>query len=118
MPTPSPIIVASVGAIDGTVTTWPRSPISARPPMRPMTAEMIGMPIATREPKVKARMIIAATRPIDLAALGVRLGQLRPDRAPAGDLHPGLHAGSPASRTVVAISSVRSSPSRRRGGRG
>ena len=64
MPTPRPIIVASVGAIVGTVTTWPRSPISESPASSPSTAETIGSPIATSVPKVKARMIIAAIRPI------------------------------------------------------
>jgi hypothetical protein len=64
MPTPSPIIVASVGAIVGTVTMWPRSTISDRPAAKPNTADTIGSPIATSVPNVNARMIIAASKPI------------------------------------------------------
>ena len=64
MPTPRPIIVASVGAIVGTVTPWPRTVISESPAIRPSTAETSGSPIATSVPKVNARMIAAAISPI------------------------------------------------------
>ena len=93
MPTPRPIIVASVGATVGTFVTWPSRPISESPTNKPNTAEMIGRPIATSVPNVKARMIIAATRPIT-SLLSVAGSESSVPTGPARrDLHAGLLAG-------------------------
>ena len=63
MPTPSPIIVASVGATLGTSATCPSSRMIARALIRPSTAEMIGRNIAVAVPNANSRMITAAVRP-------------------------------------------------------
>ena len=63
MPTPRPIIVASVGATVGTAVTWPMAVISARLVKRPRTAVMIGSAIAVAVPKASSRMITAAASP-------------------------------------------------------
>ena len=63
MPTPRPIIVASVGEMVGTSTTCPSSPTMLRPAPRPRIAVRIGRPIATTVPNVSSRMITAAESP-------------------------------------------------------
>jgi len=63
MPTPRPIIVASVGAIVGTLIAWLSSVMSDSPQARPKIAVRIGMPIATNVPKVNSSTITAITRP-------------------------------------------------------
>ena len=63
MPTPRPIIVASVGAVVGTSATWLISVMIDRPQTRPMIAVMIGMLIATAVPNVTRRTITAMLRP-------------------------------------------------------
>ncbi len=65
MPTPRPIIVASVGATVGTVITWPSMRMIASVEASANTAVTIGSTIATNVPNVKARMIIAAMIPIN-----------------------------------------------------
>ncbi len=63
MPTPSPIIVARVGAIVGTLIRWPSRVTSDRPQARPKIAVRIGMPIATKVPNVNSSTITAMARP-------------------------------------------------------
>ena len=64
MPTPRPIIVASVAATPGTSSMcssrWMIESVQARP----ISAETIGSIIAVAVPKAKSRMITAAIRPI------------------------------------------------------
>ena len=71
-------------------------------------AEMIGIPIATSVPNVKARMIIAATRPIItlLSVLGSESSE--PIGPPTATCIPAAFPGAAASTTDFAISSVRS----------
>ena len=63
MPTPSPIIVASVGATVGTSATWLISVMIDRPLTSPTMAVMIGSPIATTVPKVSSSTITAMPSP-------------------------------------------------------
>ncbi len=63
MPTPRPIIVARVAPVSGIATRCPISPTVASAIPRPTTAEMIGIPIATRLPRTSVRMNIAARMP-------------------------------------------------------
>ncbi len=64
MPTPRPIIVASVGATVGTVATCPSMRMIASVASRPKIALRIGKSIETTVPNVNVRMIIAAMIPI------------------------------------------------------
>ena len=88
MPTPRPIIVASVGATVGTSARCPIRRMIASELTRPSTAEMIGSVIAAALPNANSRMITAAVRPIDLAAVGLRLGDCLADVAADRDLEP------------------------------
>ena len=63
MPTPSPIIVASVGATLGTSATCPRNPMSASDATRPRTALTIGSSIAVAVPNANRRITTAAVSP-------------------------------------------------------
>ena len=63
MPTPSPIIVARVGATVGTSATWLMSVMIDSPLTRPRMAVTIGSPMATTVPKVKSRTMTAIPRP-------------------------------------------------------
>ena len=63
MPTPSPIIVASVGATVGTSAMWLMSVMIDSPATRPNRAVRIGSPIATTVPKVNSSTITAIERP-------------------------------------------------------
>ena len=64
MPTPRPIIVATVGATSGTATRWPSSETMLRPQMSPKIATAIGRTIAVTVPKTTTRMSIAAAMPM------------------------------------------------------
>jgi hypothetical protein len=63
MPTPRPIIVASVGAMLGTVRTCPSIRTIASVVASAMIAVRIGTNIAVTVPKVKVRIAIAAMIP-------------------------------------------------------
>jgi hypothetical protein len=63
MPTPRPIIVASVGATVGTSATWLSSVMSERPITRPTIAVTMGRPMATTVPNVNRRTSTAIVRP-------------------------------------------------------
>ena len=79
----------------------------ASPQMRPKMADRIGIPIATNVPKVKARMIIAATRPM-IVLLSVSGSESSdPIGPPTATCIPAALPGAAASRTEFAISSVR-----------
>ena len=67
MPTPSPIIAASSVAKSGMSITCEASPASPIPVPSPSRAVTIGRPIATNEPNVMNRMIIAARSPTAVA---------------------------------------------------
>ena len=64
MPTPRPIIVASVGATVGTSVNSPTMLISASALTSPRTAVTIGSAIAVAVPKANSRMMTAAPSPI------------------------------------------------------
>ena len=64
MPTPRPIIVASVGATVGTVITCPSSLMIASASVSPMIASRIGSSIEATVPNVNDRITIAAQIPI------------------------------------------------------
>ena len=64
MPTPSPIIVASVGATDGTVVTWPSMRMIASDASSAKIALRIGSSIETTVPNANVRITIAAMIPI------------------------------------------------------
>jgi hypothetical protein len=78
MPTPRPIIVASVGAIVGTVTMWPKRPINERPTSKPTADEQADdrrddrQPHRNERPKGKREDDHRCDKANDLAAL--RLG--------------------------------------------
>ena len=63
MPTPRPIIVASVGATVGTSPTWLSGVTIDSPITRPNTAVTIGSPMATTVPKVNSSTMTAMVRP-------------------------------------------------------
>ena len=63
MPTPSPSIVPSVAAIDGTETRWPSRPIRLKPAESPKIAVRIGIGIAAAVPKAKSSTMIATAIP-------------------------------------------------------
>ena len=90
MPTPRPIIVASVGATVGTSATWLISVMIDRPQTRPMIAVMIGRPIATTVPNVNSRTITAMRQADDLADVRLGLGDLLAEVAAEADLEPGV----------------------------
>jgi hypothetical protein len=109
--------VASVGAIDGTATTWPRRAMPERPTTSPTIAVAIGIPIATTDPNARTRITIAAISPT--ASLRSVLGSESslPIGPPAATSRPADRAGSAASDTLSAISSVSSlEPTSRRTG--
>ena len=64
MPTPSPIIVARVGAEVGTSTVWLRMAMILSPTDRLRIAVRMGIPITMAVPNVKNKMSTAAVRPI------------------------------------------------------
>ena len=63
MPTPSPIIVASIRTTVGTSATWLMSVMIDRPLTSPTMAVMIGSPIATTVPKVSSSTMTAMPSP-------------------------------------------------------
>ncbi len=64
MPTPRPIIAASVGANEATSVKRATTRTRSWPATRPVTATTIGRPAAISEPKASSRMTIATRRPI------------------------------------------------------
>ncbi len=63
MPTPRPIIVASVAPVSGIATRCPSRPMTPSATASPTTAPMMGSPIATRLPSTSVRMSMAARMP-------------------------------------------------------
>src|SRR4051794_30429232 len=107
MPTPRPIIVASVGASVGTSITCPASVTSARPAARPASATTMGSPIATTPPSVTRSTTAAAARPIASlwsTVVGAALCPIVPPKAT-------FRSGGASSRAAATIASA--SPSRR-----
>ena len=83
MPTPNPIMVASVGAMLGTATMCPSSPMIAKPSASPMTALMMGRNMAMRVPNDTARMMTAAMRPMTVLESVFGLDSVAPTVPPA-----------------------------------
>ncbi len=103
-------MVASVGAIDGTVATCPSRPIAASPTTRPITAVAIGIPIATIVPNANERMSTAAVIPItSLRSVSGSESSL-PIGPPTATSIPAATPGWAAWRTLSATSWVRSLP--------
>ena len=94
MPTPRPIIVASVAPVDGMFTMCPLRPTMPRATLRATTAVMIGIPIATRLPSTRLRITIAAAMPTtSLLSVG-SLDSVLPSDPPASTSMPASRAGS------------------------
>jgi hypothetical protein len=75
---------------------------------RPSTAVMMGMPIATRLPKVRARISMAASSPMtSLLSVG-DLDRTPPRLPPTVTSTPAFRAGAVVARIESASSSVRS----------
>ena len=96
MPTPSPIIVASIGEIDGTSVKPDITPIKPSPMKMPNSAEPIGMPAAITEPNATRSTMMATARPTisppstSSDPLHDRARQLGLQTGVAGDLDGGL----------------------------
>ena len=75
MPTPSPIIVASVGAAVPMSVVAATSVMTDRPTPRPKSAVPIGRLIATTDPNASSRMITATARPIASPSVAATLSR-------------------------------------------
>ena len=102
MPTPSPIIVARVGATSGMATKWPIRPTRPSPVISPTMAVTTGMPAAARQPKVNARMMTAEIRPMASLRRDLVSDSRSPTAPPASTWIPALRAGSAAAKTLLA----------------
>src|SRR3954454_7918240 len=87
MPTPSPIIVATVGATSGTETTWPSSEIALSPQISPKIATATGSTIAVTVPNTMTRISIATAMPTRSLVLPARWKSLVPSWPPGLHLH-------------------------------
>ena len=94
MPTPSPIIVASVGATVGTVITWPSMRMIASVSSSARIALRIGSSIATTVPNVNVRITIAATIPISSLDSVEGFETFCPSCPPVSTSRPAAFAGS------------------------
>ena len=106
MPTPRPIIVASVGATEGTAMTWPSRPIAESPTASAKAAVTIGVPIAIRLPKTSARITIAETLPMSSLSPVSGDESTEPIDPPTATSMPAFVAGCVASRIAWASRSV------------
>ena len=106
MPTPSPSMVASVGATTGMSATWPSRPMSPSPVTSATIAVMMGMPAATSAPKVMARITTPAARPIISLRRDLSSESLTPRTPPASTWRPASRAGWAAAMTRPASSRV------------
>ena len=106
MPTPRPIMVASVGATSGIATKWPSRPTSPSPVTSPTTAVTTGMPAAARHPNVNARMMTAEIRPMASLRRDLVSDKRSPTAPPASTWMPALRAGSAAAKTLFATERV------------
>ncbi len=109
MPTPRPIIVASVGATVGTVSAWPSMRMIASVASRPKIALRIGSSIETTVPNVNARMTIAATIPISSLDSVAGLETFCPSCPPVSTSRPAVFAGF-APSMICCTSSSESDP--------
>jgi hypothetical protein len=101
-------MVARVGPTVGMLRRWPSSPMRPSAVARPSTAVTMGMPIATRLPKVRARISMAAIRPTtSLLSVG-DLDRTPPRLPPTLTSTPARRAGAVVSRMAPASSSVTS----------
>ena len=102
-------MVARVGAITGMSSRCPTTPIRLRAPASASTAVMIGIPIATTEPKAMVRITAATRRPITSLLAVSGFDSSLPTGPPAATASPAFCAGgSAASRTAWACSTVMS----------
>ena len=109
MPTPRPIIVASVGATVGTVATWPSMRMIASVASSARIALRIGSSIDTTVPNVSVRMTIAAMIPISSLDSVAGFETFWPSWPPVCTSSPAAFAGS-APSMILCTSSVDSSP--------
>jgi hypothetical protein len=111
MPTPRPIIVATVGATSGTATRWPSRETRLSPQMRPKIATAIGTTIAVTVPKTRTRMSMATPMPMTSLMCASGLEILEPSWPPASTWTPLPSAGSAAVSRISSASSTDRSPS-------
>ncbi len=90
MPTPRPIIVASVGATVPMSVTAATSEMIDNAIARPNSAVPIGTLIATTEPNAMSRMTTAKKSPIDVRVAALVAAEVVDDRAAELDMKPGL----------------------------
>jgi len=109
MPTPNPIIVASVGATDGTVIAWPSRRMIASDVSSATIALRIGSSIETTVPNANVRITIAAMIPISSLISVEGLDTFWPSCPPVCTSRPAALAGLAASMIVWA-SETESSP--------
>ncbi len=102
MPTPSPIMLASAGAKSAVSMMWVPSVIRLSAVPRATIAVTIGMLIATTDPKVIRRTMIAASRPYISLPPSFCCSTWRTGSPPASTRRP----SPPASLAVSAIFSI------------
>ena len=95
-------MAATVGPESGMATRWPSRPTRPSPIPSPIRAVTSGSPAATSEPKVKARMMTAATVPISSLPRGLVCEITVPSDPPASTCRPALRAGSAPAITLAA----------------
>ena len=109
MPTPSPIIVASVGATEGTEIAWPSRRMIASDVSSATIALRIGSSIETTVPNANVRITIAAMIPISSLISVEGLETFCPSCPPVSTSRPAAFAGLAASM-IVCASETDSSP--------
>ena len=110
MPTPSPIIVASVGATVDTVVTWLNIRTTDSAEASPRSAVRIGSSIATTVPNVKVRITAAAMIPISSLDSVAGLDTFWPSWPPVSTWIPAACAGLAAALMIVWASSTEIAP--------
>ena len=110
MPTPSPIIVARVGATVDTVVAWLMSWMMDSVEASPRIAVRIGSSIATTVPNTNVRISIAAMIPISSLDSVDGLDTFWPSWPPVCTSIPAAWAGLAAALMIVCASSSDSAP--------
>src|SRR5215467_11654854 len=110
MPTPSPIIVARVGATVETVNAWLKIWTIDSVEASPKIAVTIGSSIATTVPNVNVRITIAAMMPISSLISVAGLDTLAPSWPPVSTWIPAAWAGLAAALMMAWASSWVSCP--------
>ena len=101
MPTPSPIIVARVGATVDTVIAWLKIWMIDSAEASPRIAVTIGSSMATTVPNVNVRITIAAIMPISSLSSVAGLDTFWPSWPPVSTWTPAAWAGLAAASMIV-----------------